>query len=393
MRMLIQTKEVIQKRFLLISNAVNFLFFAVSIFLFSPAASAFENEVEVSLFRAVWPIKRLIFKGSFKIVRPLDGKIFSDCELSVPSAGYFELRSCKYPLSRPLKIHSQSLELASNGRALCLGPSLSSLRRYKGSLKIRALPDASLSCLNLVSLRDYVSSVVGSETQVEFPKEALKAQSVLVQTSMLHYKKGDQLNDSTEKQAYLGADYVSSAVKEAVRESWGERLLCQGRPVPIYFHASCAGGTSSSRYFSDKIPTLKCDRAVKCEYCRDAQFWKASRQRIAAAIFAKAFPDGVPEIVKWDESGRPFMLKFPSGKQQLAYSFWLQLGQKLGWDRLPGSRFEIRKLQDSSVELSSRGGGHGVGLCQWGAAGLARQGAEHKRILEFYFPGAVLTKP
>jgi stage II sporulation protein D len=82
------------------------------------------------------------------------------------------------------------------------------------------------------------------------------------------------------------------------------------------------------------------------------------------------------------------MIRWPDGRTETAYSFWLKLGQNFGWDKAPGTRFEIKQVAGNQIEISSNGAGHGVGLCQWGACGLAKQGAGYKKILSYYFPGS-----
>jgi stage II sporulation protein D len=68
------------------------------------------------------------------------------------------------------------------------------------------------------------------------------------------------------------------------------------------------------------------------------------------------------------------------------------MGQKLGWDKVPGTRYAISCSPDF-VTLTSTGAGHGVGLCQWGACGLARLGKSYLEILRYYFPGTDVRRP
>ena len=74
------------------------------------------------------------------------------------------------------------------------------------------------------------------------------------------------------------------------------------------------------------------------------------------------------------------------------YQFWIRLGQSFGWDKCPGTAFKIGKDPDGNIEVESRGAGHGVGMCQWGAAGQAQSGKDYKSILTYYFPGTKLEK-
>jgi stage II sporulation protein D len=76
-----------------------------------------------------------------------------------------------------------------------------------------------------------------------------------------------------------------------------------------------------------------------------------------------------------------------NGKTIDGYQFWLKLGQKFGWDKVPGTRFSLLDNGNGQVVFSSTGAGHGVGLCQWGAVGMAKEGKTYQQILEFYYPG------
>jgi stage II sporulation protein D len=69
------------------------------------------------------------------------------------------------------------------------------------------------------------------------------------------------------------------------------------------------------------------------------------------------------------------------------YDFWIKLGQSFGWDKAPGTRYSLKQGKDKDIIIESTGAGHGIGLCQWGASSLARNGKNYKEILEYYFPG------
>jgi len=68
----------------------------------------------------------------------------------------------------------------------------------------------------------------------------------------------------------------------------------------------------------------------------------------------------------------------------------LRLGRILGWDVVPGNNYELQPRGDGVV-VEGRGKGHGVGLCQLGAAWMARQGHSFQEILAFYYPNTVVA--
>ncbi len=262
-------------------------------------------------------------------------------------------------------------------------------RQYRGTLLITPQKGETLSIKNVVKLPDYVISVVGSESLPKTPQEALKAQCVLVQTLLLRYKPGDKLLDSTQTQAYLGVEYERPEARRAFNATRGARLLCNGTPVPVYFHSTCAGGTSSSQVFSNKKPTMMCDASVKCDFCKESPFWSEKITVIPSELFMRNCPSGIPVVEKTDAAGRPLVLKYRDGTRECGYQFWLRVGQKFGWDKLPGTRFSAQE-KNGKIELRSTGAGHGVGYCQWGASGMALAGRSYKEILHHYFPGSVV---
>jgi stage II sporulation protein D len=69
----------------------------------------------------------------------------------------------------------------------------------------------------------------------------------------------------------------------------------------------------------------------------------------------------------------------------------IDLRQRLGYERLPSLAFELRAERGAFV-FDGRGRGHGAGLCQWGAAGLAREGKGYREILLHYYPGADVVR-
>ena len=375
-------------------------FAAVILAMHADIANASEQEIVVSLFKAHGPCYEIFFRGPFRVVNSSNRN--SDSNIVIGSGTYslsydnnaFSMRSTINTAVPATKIKSDHIELLPVTGRIAIGPESNKLRQYRGSIEVLVY-GKDLVCKNKVSLRDYVNSVVGSESRIEFPKEALKAQAVLVQTAMLRYRKGDDLNDSTEKQAYLGAEYERAAVKQAVEETWGQSLHCNSRPVPIYFHSCCAGKTSASDLFTGKASGLPCDKAVECNFCKDSAFWKTTKTQISKASYQVKFPEGLPEICTKDSAGRPASVKYLSNLTiyESGYQYWLKIGQRFGWGMMPGTRYELTDLKNGKIEFSSSGAGHGVGLCQWGAAGMAKSGADYKRILEYYFPGSSLKIP
>lgn len=356
-----------------------------------PAARAdIPAQVTVKLFESHAASTRLNVEGPFRIIRPNSQ--------SVPAGKYFfeasgrtiRLRSALKRLSFDLS--SKNFSIASD-RGIAMQYSTSKLRRYKGMINI-SNQRGCLEIRNLVSTRDYVMSVVGSESNVGFPLESLKAQAILTLTRVYRARPGEIIGDSTQAESYFGSDYVSPPVQKAVAAVWGEILTYHGQPIDVFYHSTCAGETSeAARVFGAGASNLPYYKCVPCRFCRSSPFWQPTVTQIKRAAFEREF-GGLPDVNVVDCAKRPTAMTLHRQGTNIdisGYQFWIKLGQKFGWDKAPGLRFSLRSKADQ-IEVESTGAGHGVGMCQWGAAAMAKQGKTCEEILTFYLPGTKIRR-
>ena len=263
--------------------------------------------------------------------------------------------------------------------------------------------------------------MVGSETLPDFPLEALKAQTVLASTVLARQRPNVKLSDSTDVQAYLGSDYERPLAQQAVAAVFGQKLETTNGTTPaVFYHSTCAGGTSDEReIFSGKElndaarkPVSSCRTAsrVKCSYCKDSPFFQAHRVQVSADQLRRKIGYVPLAIEVKDPEGRPLSVKVEkllSGHREShnesridskldskidsvsGYDLWLKLGQAFGWGEVPGMRYSIES--GPIVTITSTGAGHGAGLCQWGAYGMAKSGKNYREILHYYFPLAQVS--
>lgn len=358
---------------------------------FHHSAGGQANQVTVSLFEAHPPTTRVEISG------PLD--ILSSRAQRLP-AGNYTIAVQRHRLvitpqlakrkEIPIKAH-QLVVTGVGNRPVRLAYSRDITRRYPGTLMFTVTPQGTLAIQNRVPTRTYMAAVVGSETPPGWPLEALKAQAVLTQTRLARYKPGDTLGDSTQQEVYLGADHLRPEVEQAVQAVWGASLTYRKRPLTPYYHAACAGGTSSGSWLSQKPNTaLDYLTSVPCTYCRPSPFWKPKRVVIPTSVFKRHFGAGLPRITQQDNRNRALKVALPGSRELTGYGFWLKLGQTLGWNKVPGTRYRILGMSEKGVTLESTGAGHGVGLCQWGAAAMAKEGKTYREILRYYYPRATL---
>lgn len=369
-------------------KTLSVLFLMGSMLLF-PSWAAMPNQVRVRLFEAYPGIQRVRIHGNLQLLKPM--------KQTLPTGDYeFEIQRrqmvlIKSSMKQPV-VRSNSILLKPLQGSVSVQPERIRVGQYTGLLEFNMNAQGKIEIHNEVPARTYVAVVVGSETLPGWPVEALKAQAVLTQTGLNRYQAGDVVGDSTQREVYLGLSHSRPEVRRAVNDVWGQILQYNGRPLTPFYHASCGGRTSDGRLLDPKksIPWLT---AVHCPYCSNAAFSKATRTTIPKSTFRNFFKDSIPTVIQADQAGRPLLMQFKNGKQISGYDFWIQLGRQFGWDKAPGMRFSLMPLSNGDIRITSTGAGHGLGLCQWGAAGMAKQGKLYSEILRFYFPKANLSKP
>ncbi len=270
------------------------------------------------------------------------------------------------------------------------GPFRLGARNYRGVLAIEAGPDGGLVAVNFVSPRDYLRGVVGSEMYQSWPLDALMAQAVAARTFML-YALRDKGYMGPRDMAYRGTAAESGSTDLAVELTAGAILTYGSRILPAYFHSTCGGHTApvDKAFAEEPIPPLQ---GVPCEWCRQSPTyeWQAdiAGYRISQALRQKgagpvraiapvdAEPDGYARYV--DVNG---VLRLGANAFR----------SSVGSGTLKSARFRV-EARDGRFLFQGNGHGHGVGLCQWGARGLAAAGRDWREILQYYYPGAVLSK-
>lgn len=257
-----------------------------------------------------------------------------------------------------------------------------------------------LLVINDLNLEEYLVGVVSKEMNPSWSLEALKAQAVAARTYAVRKilssrKKFYDLETTIKDQVYKGVVRGNERVRNAVFKTKGEILTYKGQIAEIYFHSTCGGKTASAlEVWAKNIPYLK---SVKCEYDSESPFyfWKFS---IAPAKLRKEliFEGRDPGVIKKitlkgrTKSGRVRKIEIKGSKRKISIS-GEDLRRILGYSNLKSTLFKIRFL-NGKIEFMGSGAGHGVGMCQWGAKGMAEKGYSYREILRHYYPGTKITK-
>ncbi|MGC2298629.1 MAG: SpoIID/LytB domain-containing protein [Acidobacteriaceae bacterium] len=257
-----------------------------------------------------------------------------------------------------------------------------------------------LRVLLTIDSERYVALVLRGEAGANEPIESLKAMAVVARTYALedpdrHGKDGFNLCDSTHCQA-LRFGQPSATAERAVLETTGETLWYGARRARVFYTQNCGGETedASQAWRIPREPYLAAHADPWCTR-HGASAWHAEipAEQMRAVFRSEgwALPervDGV-RIVQRTNSGRAEKLEFAGAGERVpvaASSFRFALDRALGWNELRSDWYTI-SLSNGVVHFEGRGYGHGVGLCQAGAAEMAAEGHASGDILSFYFPG------
>ncbi|MCA9039864.1 MAG: SpoIID/LytB domain-containing protein [Planctomycetaceae bacterium] len=283
--------------------------------------------------------------------------------------------------------------------------------QYRGEIWFHRLDSGRLLAVNHVPLEEYLGSVVDSEMPATFPDNARKAQAIIARTYALYRRQetADEpyfdLYASTLSQQYLGFQYrtnggrrlagESKISRRLARETAGQVCLYEGKLFSTYYSAVCGGKTTEgSILFPDAVPLLQ---PVPCEYCAAAELYKWERRwsiRQASDYLSREFSRrGIRfgELTKCEnvspEPGPAARFRFEDGRISQTLT-----GQQIRnlFPDLPSPTFKL-ELTDEQLHFLGAGHGHGVGLCQWGARGMAIEEKTVEDILNHYYPGVTIT--
>lgn len=275
-------------------------------------------------------------------------------------------------------------------------------RRYAGSLILRASGEE-ISALNLVELEDYVVGVLYAEMPDRFANEALRAQAVISRSfALYHAQLGHELRDDQGSQMYVGLERADASARRIVDSTLGEVLTWNGIPIEAYFHSTCGGKTASARaVFGIQVPP-PLDQSVACGLCSNAPNFAWTR-KITRADLDKLYRGALGANLRVqpserDGAGRALRVDLLNGDGKVVdravadrFRNDYNAGRSLS-KQLLSTWWSSVNVDKKTLNITGRGFGHGVGLCQYGAGGYAGQGKSYRDILGHYFPGADLTR-
>lgn len=249
--------------------------------------------------------------------------------------------------------------------------------------------------LNL-TLEDYLVGVVAAEMPASFNMEALKAQAVIARTyTKKLINSGRKITDDVTTQVYKSDDELKklwgnsynayyNKIKNAVLITRDKYVTYNGELIDAVYHSTSNGFTEDASFvWGNSVPYLKTvtspwdTSASTFQRSVDVSFYELSNK------LGMNFDQGtLIEIISRDDSGRISKMKI--GDKELTGTLARNI---IG---LRSSDFDIT-INESSITFTTRGYGHGVGMSQYGANGMANSGYTYEQILKHYYSGVTIT--
>lgn len=253
-----------------------------------------------------------------------------------------------------------------------------------------------------IPFEEYIVGVLAGEMPIYFEKEAFKAQAVAARSYALkrmEYNKDNDydLVDSIMNQVYLdneylkkawGSDYITNInkLREVVNETSLEYLDYEGEVIDAMFFSTSNGYTEDSiTVFNIDLPYLQ---SVKSAWDEDT----SSAFRASKTISANTFYDTLGlkysdnlevKVLKRSSTNRILNIKI-NDKEFTGREIYNKLGLK-------STDFSLKK-EGSDIIIKTTGYGHGVGMSQYGALGMAKEGYTYDEILKYYYLGTTIKK-
>lgn len=256
-----------------------------------------------------------------------------------------------------------------------------------------------------MDIETYLQGVLAGEMKNDWPMEALKAQAILARTFVLkfcqektsRYPDTDISTDIEEAQAY-DATGVNERVEQAVAETKGLVLSHEGELPYAWFHAHSGGMTEKAKegldYEKEEPGYTKVTQGRESDKApEENRHWEATftEEEFIDAL-RKAGLDGIDSIEtlavgERGDSGRAVTLVI-NGQSVSAPELRLALGST----KMRSTLLENFRMQDGNVFIAGKGYGHGVGMPQWGAYGMAEEGCTAEEIVTYYFQNVAIEK-
>jgi stage II sporulation protein D len=258
-------------------------------------------------------------------------------------------------------------------------------------------------------IEEYIAGVVAAEMPAEFEIEALKAQALAARTYIIRrlaekdfadVPDGAMVTDTvqhqvfydeTQRRAAWGKDYAwkIQRIRQAVIETAGRVLTYQGRPIHATFFSTSNGYTENSEeYWTGSIPYL---RSVPVPWDEQSPKYQATKV-IALPEVERLLGTRLTARASTGQAGVMQLLKETTGNRVGE----IKIGGKTFSGRAVREKLDLAsssfqwELKQGKLLITTLGYGHGVGMSQWGAQGMAQEGKTAEEIVKYFYQGIAI---
>jgi len=272
---------------------------------------------------------------------------------------------------------------------------------YGGSLLL-LYQNNKVYLINVIELEDYVVSVLRTESWPGWPLEVNKVFAIACRSYAMHMIMKSQvqklpyhIRNTNKHQTYTGM-HTRADLRLAVEQTTGIFLSYDNEPIIAMFDTCCGGIIPRYMVGVDfaKAPYLA--RSYACTHCKRCKIfsWQAHYSLPSLEL-----------ILQKEVAPLKQLLTVRIGKKDKAQiTQEVVLVGKSGWHTVSGKKiysllkdkvksfsFTVTK-KGKNIVFAGRGYGHHLGICQWGAREMVRDGWDFKRILDFYYPGTIFMR-
>lgn len=271
---------------------------------------------------------------------------------------------------------------------------------YKGAFLLAA-QQGKTYLINIVDLEDYVYCVLRTESWPGWPLEVNKVFAIACRTYAIHMITRNQkknlyhLKNSNLHQTYKGM-HNRHELRQAVDQTKGLFLAHHNKPIIAMFDICCGGVIPSSITGVDFIKAPYLARDYACTHCKRCKVfnWSAEYELDHLELILKQEINQLRKlktvkINKKDKASltKELMIVGASGWHSLTVKRMYSLLK----DKIKSYCFSVT-TNGKKIIFSGKGFGHHLGICQWGAREMIRDGWTHDQVLEFYYPGTRFMK-
>ena len=270
-----------------------------------------------------------------------------------------------------------------------------------------------------LQLEEYIVGVVAAEMPASFSPEALKAQAIAARTytlykAQINKEHGNKLHPSdadvctsplccqawispkeeVKRWGYINALFYQKKIRDAVSATKGMVITYQGKMIDPVYHSTCGGHTEDAKeVWQNDTPYLK---GVECKYDKDSPKY-STKVEVSLKDIDKAFGTNISKlhwyslqrlvspikVLSNTNGGRVKKIKI--GNKTFTGT---EVRSRLG---LNSAKFSVQ-VKRTGLVFTVKGYGHGVGMCQYGAGGMAKTGATAEDILNHYYKDIKIVK-